>query len=69
MKRKDRFVGKNDVFYALVVVAMFVLSSFAVVSGLLDLKDGASVSVASEGAAFSEVVAAEHYARYRAGAG
>ncbi len=30
MKRKDRFTTKNDFFYALVVVAMFVGSTFSV---------------------------------------
>ena len=30
MKRKDRFTTKNDFFYALVVVAMFVVTTFGV---------------------------------------
>ena len=30
MKRMDRFATKNDFFYALVVVAMFVASTFSV---------------------------------------
>ena len=30
MKRKDRFTTKNDFFYACVVVAMFVVTTFGV---------------------------------------
>jgi hypothetical protein len=30
MKRKDRFTTKNDFFYAVVVVAMFVATTFGV---------------------------------------
>ena len=36
MKRKDRFTTKNDFFYALVVVAMFVVSTLNVGAVLLN---------------------------------
>jgi hypothetical protein len=50
MKRKDRFTTKNDFFYALVVVAMFVVSTLNVGAVLLNAGTVSAVAAVARAA-------------------